>query len=137
MPDLLGEGHGGGMSDSEQKTAHVICLNDRIECVVVDTLKNAKERMAKAISFHRDNNFWGTGISDSDYNSRHYWHIRTVPVVGAEVTSGRDTLEALQKIVAFHEADFNKLSGSEINAMCDEAIAAAKAAFTKATGDSK
>lgn len=81
------------MSEKTNSKAHVICLNDSVECVVVDAVEVAEAMMAGLRNLHRERNML---ICDDEYNTRHYWHIHTIPAFGEGLsveTVGGESIE--------------------------------------------
>jgi hypothetical protein len=62
-----------------QRMAHVICLNNSVECVVVDSLEVANATMAGLAKIHQERKGC---FNDDDYKARFYWHIHTIPAIG-------------------------------------------------------
>ena len=59
--------------------AHVICLNDSVEHVVIGTENQAMKLLVQLKIAYWKRNRWIFNNNQSDYNLRCYWHIHTVP----------------------------------------------------------
>lgn len=82
----------GRSKEEHKRTAHVIMVNDSVQCVVLGSEEEAKGRVeVEREAYYQHNRMsWNTnalykpaGTEEADrkaYTARCYWHIRTVPL---------------------------------------------------------
>jgi hypothetical protein len=58
--------------------AHVICVNDSVEYVVIDSEFKAQAKLLELKEGYFEHNRWLVGQNRDEYEARFYWHIHTV-----------------------------------------------------------
>lgn len=66
--------------------AHVICVNDGIEFVVLGEEEDAQKKLEALRDAYYDRHVKPAGVSLEDYRHRYYWHIHTVECLDARQT---------------------------------------------------